>query len=486
MALAPAQLAGLLDELRAALGEDSVLHGPAQLEPYGCDALTMYQRLPAAAALPADAAQVAEVLQICHRREVPVVTRGAGTGLSGGALPHEDGVLLVTAKMRDIVRIDPLARTAVVQPGVRNLAVSDAAARYGLFYPPDPSSQVACTIGGNVAENSGGVRCLKYGLTVHNVIALRCLTAAGEEFEAAAADAGYGLLALLHGSEGMLAVVLEATVALAALPEARSTMLCAFDSHQAGGDAVAAIVAAGVVPAGLEMMDGFAVEVVEEFLGLGYPKDAALVLICETDGLAEDARGQLERVKEICAGFGARDVRIAADDAEREKMWRGRKAALPAVGRRATDYYCIDGTIPRRRLGAMLAQIAALSKKHGLPCANVFHAGDGNLHPLIMFHAGDADEARRARAFGSDILAACVEAGGTVTGEHGVGVEKLNEMCLQFKEEELAVFRGIKEAFDPAGLLNPGKAVPTLRRCAEFGMMHVHGGELPHPELERF
>lgn len=476
----------LLEELRAELGADAVLAGAEQLAAYSCDALTMYQQLPLAAVLPSTPAQLATALRLCHAREVPVVTRGAGTGLSGGALPHREGVLLVTARMRDIVRIDPLARTATVQPGVRNLAVSDAAARYGLFYGPDPSSQQACTIGGNVAENSGGVRCLKYGLTIHNVLALRCLTAAGEEFEVDLRGGGYDLLALLHGSEGMLAVVAEAVVALAPLPEARATMLCAFDSVRAGGDAIAAIIAAGIVPAGLEMMDGTAVAAVEEFLGLGYPRDAALVLVCETDGLHEDARAQLEHIQRVCERFGARDMRVAKDDAERDLLWRGRKSALPAVGRLATDYYCIDGTIPRRRLGEVLERIAALAEEFRLPCANVFHASDGNLHPLIMFHAGDADEAQRARDFGSRILAACLAAGGTVTGEHGVGVEKLNEMCLQFREEELAIFRGVRGAFDPDGVLNPGKAVPTLQRCAEFGAMHVHEGQLPHPELERF
>ena len=479
--------AGLFQELERVLPDDGLLTDSTSHAPYESDALTMYKRRPLCVALPRTETELAAVLQICQRHGTPVVSRGAGTGLSGGALPHEQGVLLVTARMDKIVRIDPLERTATVQPGVRNLAISQAAARYGLFYPPDPSSQVACTIGGNVAENSGGVKCLKYGLTIHNVQSLRCLSAAGEPFTVGGpADAGYDLLALLHGSEGMLAVVVEATVSLVALPEATATMLCAFDSAAAGGQAVADIIAAGLVPAGLEMMDGLAVTVVEEFLGLGYPADAKLVMICETDGLLEDAKAQLAAVRKICEVNGARDVRIAANEAERELMWKGRKSALPAVGRRASDYYCIDGTIPRNKLGAVLEEIECLSGKYDLPCANVFHAGDGNLHPLIMFHAGDRDETMRARQFGSAVLHACLAAGGTVTGEHGVGIEKLNEMCVQFAAPELELFRSLKEAFDPTAILNPGKAIPTLQRCAEFGAMHVHGENLPHPELERF
>lgn len=474
-------------ELRGILPEGALITDPAGCEPFECDALTMYRRRPDCVALPRDADQAAAVLSACHASGTPVVTRGAGTGLSGGALPIEGAVLLVTAAMDSILRVDPLERTATVQPGVRNLAVSEAAERYGLFYAPDPSSQVACSVGGNVAENSGGVRCLKYGLTLHNVIGLACLTPEGDRFEVGGpSDCGYGLLSVIHGSEGMLAVVVEVTVALRPRPEATATMLCAFDSYADGGGAVAEIISSGIVPAGLEMMDGIAVEVVEEYLGLGYPKGAALVLVCETDGLREEAEADLGRVRGICEGRGARDVRVASDESERELMWKGRKSALPAVGRRASDYYCMDGTIPRRRLGEVLEKIAELSKEHGLGCANVFHAGDGNLHPLIMFRSGDEGEVRRAQEFGSDILKACVDAGGTVTGEHGVGVEKLNEMCIQFGPGELEAFAEVKGAFDPAGILNPGKAFPTLRRCAEFGQMHVKEGKLPHPALERF
>lgn len=482
----PARTA-LFSELRAQLPAAGLITEPAAKGPYASDALTMYQKRPLAVALPETSAQVAAVLRICRIYSVPVVTRGAGTGLSGGALPLAEGVLLVTARLNSIVRIDPLARTAVVQPGVRNLAISEAAARYGLFYAPDPSSQVACTIGGNIAENSGGIRCLKYGLTVHNVLQLRWLTVDGTEVVTGGpADTGYDMLALLHGSEGLLGVVIEATVALLPLPASRHTLLCAFDTYAEGGDAVAAIIGAGITPAGLEMMDGLTVKLVDEFLGLGYPPDAALVLICETDGADEDASAELERVKEICRDHRGRSMRIAKSPAERELLWKGRKSALPAVGRKTSDYYCIDGTIPRRQLGSVLEQISALSRKYDLECANVFHAGDGNLHPLIMFRASDPAEVTRAQEFGSAILRACVDAGGTITGEHGVGIEKLNDMCYQFSAAELNCFHQLKRAFDPSNNLNPGKAVPTLQRCAEFGAMHVHEGQLPHPELERF
>ena len=474
-------------ELERVLPAGGLIKGRGELEPYGGDALTMYRQKPLCVVLPTEERQIASVLRVCSRYDVPVVTRGAGTGLSGGALPHEHGVLLVTSKLNKIVRIDPLRRQAVVQPGARNLDISTEASRYGLFYPPDPSSQVACTIGGNVAENSGGVRCLKYGLTVHNVHKLRCLNANGEEFNVGGADAvGYDLLALLHGSEGMLAVVVEVTVDLTPLPESTETMMCAFDSYGDAGDAVAAVIAAGLVPAGLEMMDGLSVELVEEFLGLGYPQNAQMVMICETDGLSEDARMQIDQVARVCRAHHARDLRFAATPEERDLMWRGRKSALPACGRRAPDYYCIDGTIPRRQLGAVLERIAQLSADFDLPCCNVFHAADGNLHPLIMFDVEDKDQARRTIEFGSQILQTCLDAGGTITGEHGVGVEKLNEMCVQFSSDELTTFAGVKKAFDPNGVLNPGKAIPTLSRCAEFGAMHVHKGQLAHPELERF
>lgn len=477
----------LFADLRHCLPDGCLVTEPAARATFESDSLTMHRELPLAVALPKTVKQIRAVLQICHKHGTPVVTRGAGTGLSGGALPLADGVLLVTAKLNRIIHIDPLARTATVQPGVRNLAISEAAARYGLFYAPDPSSQVACSIGGNIAENSGGVRCLKYGLTVHNVVGVRWLMMDGTMLETGGpADIGYDVLAVLHGSEGMLGVVVEATVKLVPEPESRHTMLCAFPTCGTGGDAVAAIISAGIVPAGLEVMDGFAVQLVEEMLHLGYPTDAALVLLCETDGLDEDARSDLDRVLQICRDHQAHSIRIAKTAAERDLLWQGRKSALPAVGRRATDYYCIDGTIPRKQLGAVLEEISRLSREHNLPCANAFHAGDGNLHPLIMFNGGNDDEVKRAIRFGNDVLRACLAAGGTITGEHGVGIEKLEGMCHQFSAAELECFHALKRAFDPDALLNPGKAVPTLQRCAEFGAMHVHAGQMPHPELERF
>ena len=477
----------LFNDLGNLLKAESFLRTTGELDPFACDALTMYKKLPLCVALPESKEEVINVIKICNKHDVPIVTRGAGTGLSGGALPIENGVLLVTSKLRQIKHIDPLNRTAIVEPGVRNLSITEAAERYGLFYPPDPSSQIACTIGGNIAENSGGVKCLKYGLTVHNVISVTCINSQGEEFTVGGTNAvGYDLLSLVHGSEGMLAVVVEATVKLVAKPEATATLMCAFDSYQEGGDAVAAIISKGIVPAGLEMMDELAVEVVEEYLHLGYPKNAKLVMIVETDGIAEEANYQLEEVTKICKEYNARDFRIAHDEDERELIWKGRKSALPAVGQRATDYYCIDGTIPRNKLGYVLEKISEMSQTYNLPCANVFHAGDGNLHPLIMFHAGDKDEVERAQIYGSKILTTCLEVGGTVTGEHGVGIEKLNEMCVQFNSDELETFYQIKTAFDQQEILNPGKAIPTLQRCAEFGAMHVHKGQLPHPHLERF
>ena len=483
----PASLVEVTAQLRDILAAEDLITDADALGPFECDALTMYKRRPRCVALPRSVSELIAVVKVCAAARVPVVTRGAGTGLSGGALPHADGVLLVTSKLNHIVQIDASAGTATVEPGVRNLAISQAVARHGLFYGPDPSSQVACTIGGNVAENSGGVRCLKYGLTGHNVVQAKYVAADGDVLTVGGpAHTGYNLLALLHGSEGMLGIVVEVTLALAPLPEAKATILCAFDSHAAGGSAVAQIIEAGIIPAGLEVMDGLAVEVVEEFLQLGYPQGAQLVMICETDGYREDATAQMDKVKQICLANGARDWRMAEDETERERLWLGRKSALPAVGRRASDYYCIDGTIPRRSLGAVLEQITALGRKYELPCANVFHAGDGNLHPLIMFDAGSADESARAREYGSEVLRACLAVGGTITGEHGVGVEKINEMCLQFSTEELDTFHRLKQAFDPDDILNPGKAIPTLQRCAEFGMMHVSGGKLPHPELDRF
>ncbi|MGH8718533.1 MAG: FAD-linked oxidase C-terminal domain-containing protein, partial [Burkholderiales bacterium] len=423
------------------------------------------------------------------RLRIPVVARGAGTGLSGGALPIASGVVLSLAKFKNILSIDPLARVAVVQPGVRNLAISDAAGCYGLYYAPDPSSQIACSIGGNVAENSGGVHCLKYGLTVHNVIKLKVITIGGEllEIGADALDAaGYDLLALMHGSEGMLGVITEITVKLLPKPEHAQVIMAAFSSVEQAGNAVAAIIAAGIVPAGLEMMDKAATHAVEQFVRAGYPLDAEAILLAESDGSAAEVAAESARMRDIMQACGASGIRVSRDETERLKLWSGRKAAFPAVGRILPDYYCMDGTIPRKHLAQVLSRITELSQEFSLACANVFHAGDGNLHPLILFDANIPGQLERAEKFGGKILEACIAAGGTITGEHGVGVEKINQMCVQFTSPELAAFHAVKAAFDEHALLNPGKGIPSLRRCAEFGAMHVSRGKEKFPELPRF
>jgi len=475
--------------LRAFLPARAVLWEEEDTRPYECDGLTAYRQLPMVVALPETDEQVRRILETCSAMQVPVVPRGAGTGLSGGALPPGDGVLLSMAKFMRVLRVDARARTAVVQPGVRNAAISEAAAPFGLYYAPDPSSQIACTIGGNVAENSGGVHCLKYGLTVHNVLRLRGFTAAGEPVELGshAPDApGYDLLALAIGSEGMLVLVTEVTVKLLPKPQCAKVVMASFDDVEKAGQAVADVIAAGIIPAGLEMMDRPATHAVEQFVGAGYDLDAAAILLCESDGTPEEVEHEIARVREVLARAGATRMSVSRDEAERLRFWSGRKSAFPAVGRISPDYYCMDGTIPRKRLGEVLRFIGAMEKKYGLRCPNVFHAGDGNLHPLILFDANDAEELHRTELFAGEVLEKCVEVGGTITGEHGVGVEKINQMCVQFRPDELELFLAVKRAFDPAMLLNPGKAVPTLARCAEFGRMHVRGGRLPHPELPRF
>ena len=475
--------------LRAKLQAAAVLWDAEDTRPFECDGLSAYRELPMVVALPDTEEQVRSVLKICRDLGVPVVARGAGTGLSGGALPHADGVLLSLAKFRKILALDPVARTARVQPGVRNLAISEAAAQYGLFYAPDPSSQIACSIGGNVAENSGGVHCLKYGLTVHNVLRVRACTIEGDlvEFGNAGLDAaGYDLLALMTGSEGMLAVITEVTVKLTPTPELAQVVLAAFDSVGRAGDAVANIIAAGIIPAGLEMIDKPMANAVEPFVHAGYPLDAAAILLCESDGIVEEVADEVARMRAVMERSGATEIRVSQSDAERDRMWAGRKAAFPAVGRISPDYYCMDGTIPRKRLAEVLEGIAAMEKKYGLRCANVFHAGDGNLHPLIMYDANIEGELKRTEEFGGEILELCVKLGGTITGEHGVGIEKISQMCLQFRPAELELFHAVKHAFDAPGLLNPGKAVPTLARCAEYNAMHVHGGRIAHPDLPRF
>ncbi|MEO6697559.1 MAG: FAD-linked oxidase C-terminal domain-containing protein, partial [Gammaproteobacteria bacterium] len=465
------------------------LYEEEDLRPYECDGLTAYRQLPGIVCLPDTLEQARAVLRACNELQAPVVARGAGTGLSGGALPLVHGVVLSLAKFNRILELDPANGIARVEPGVRNLAISEAALRYGLYYAPDPSSQIACTIGGNVAENSGGVHCLKYGLTVHNVLGLKMLTMDGEMLEiggGALDSPGYDLLALMHGSEGLLGVIVEITVKLLPKPERAQVALAAFDCLTQAGDAVAAIIAAGIIPAGLEMMDNLAIRAAEAYVHVGYPVDAAALLLCEVDGENAEVSEQIFRVRELLLNAGATEVRTAQDEAQRIKFWAGRKSAFPAVGRIAPDYYCMDGTIPRHRLAEVLTQIAALSKEFRLQVANVFHAGDGNLHPLILYDANKTGELARAEQFGARILEICIAVGGTITGEHGVGVEKLSPMCLQFAAAELAQFHEIKHAFDPKDLLNPGKAVPTLHRCAEFGAMHVHRGKLNFPELDRF
>jgi len=481
--------AALIAALAAILPPGALLHDEEDLKPYECDGLSAYRRLPLAVALPETEAQVVAILKACHGLGAPVVARGAGTGLSGGALPHAHGVVLSLAKMKRIVQLDPLARTAVVQPGVRNLAISEAAAPFGLYYAPDPSSQIACTLGGNIAENSGGVHCLKYGLTVHNVLRIRAVTIDGEivEFGSAAPDApGYDLLALMIGSEGLLAVATEITVKLVPRPETARVAMASFDSVEKAGAAVAEIIAAGIIPAGLEMMDKAATRAVEPFVGAGYDLDAAAILLAESDGTPEEVEEDIAALRAVLEKSGATDIRVSNSEAERLKFWAGRKAAFPAVGNISPDYYCMDGTIPRKRLAEMLTAIAAMEKKYGLRCVNVFHAGDGNLHPLILYDANVPGELERTEAFGAEILELTVKLGGAITGEHGVGYEKIGSMCVQFDSEELKAFHRVKAAFDPLGLLNPDKAIPTLHRCAEFGRMHVHRGRLAHPELERF
>ncbi len=479
----------LIFALRRLLPPEAVLAAPEELKPYECDALSAYRCQPRAVVLPQTAAQVQKVLAWCHARGVPVVARGAGTGLSGGALPLADGVLLSLARLNRIIAVDPENRLARVQPGVCNLAISQAARAYGLYYAPDPSSQIACTIGGNVAENAGGVHCLKYGLTVNNVLALEFLTMAGEAVQVGSQGLdgpGLDILALMHGSEGLLGVITEVTVRLLPLPETARVVLAAFASVTAAAEAVAAIIRAGLVPAGLEMMDRAIIQVVEGFIHAGYPREAEAILLCEVDGTVAQVEAELALAERVLEASGAFLVRIARDEAERQRFWAGRKAAFAAVGRVTPDYYCMDGTIPRHRLAEVLTGIAQLSKRYGLSVANVFHAGDGNLHPLIMYDAAVPGELAKVEQLGNDILALCVAVGGTITGEHGVGVEKLSGMCYQFAPQTLAQFHAVKHAFDPKGLLNPGKAIPTLARCAELGRMHVHRGQLPFPELERF
>lgn len=485
----PAEKQSLVDSLLAFLPSASVLYRGEELRPYECDGLSAYRELPLVAVLPETVEHVQHIMRLCSARKVPVVARGAGTGLSGGALPLADGLLLSLTKFNRILDIDPVNRIARVQPGVTNLAISKAAAPHTLYYAPDPSSQIACSIGGNVAENAGGVHCLKYGLTVHNILKLEIVTIDGELITIGADgldSPGYDLLALMAGSEGLLGVIVEVTVKLLPQPESAQVILAAFDDIEKAGDAVARIIGAGIIPAGLEMMDKPAIRATEDFVHANYPIDAEAMLLCEVDGTSAEVDEQIARVEGVLNNCGATEIRRASNEQERMVFWSGRKAAFPAVGRISPDYYCMDGTIPRRHLGKVLAEIGQLSQKYGLRVVNVFHAGDGNLHPLILYDANQPGELERTEELGGKICQLCVEVGGTITGEHGVGVEKIDQMCVQFDNAELTQFHAVKNAFDPDGLLNPGKGVPTLHRCAEFGAMHVHAGKLPHADLPRF
>ena len=479
----------LIKQLQKILQADAVLHVQEDLKPFECDGLSAYREIPLAVVLPETEQQVRDILLLCRREHVPVVARGAGTGLSGGALPLRDGVLLSLSKFKKILSLDPVARIARVQPGVRNLAISEAAAPYGLYYAPDPSSQIACSIGGNVAENAGGVHCLKYGLTVHNLLKVRAYTMDGEllELGSEALDSpGFDLLALFTGSEGMLGVITEVTVKLLPKPELAQVVMAAFATVAEAGNAVGEIIAAGIIPAGLEMMDKLSIKAAEDFVHAGYPLDAEAILLCESDGTPEEVAEEVAKMQAILTQCGAISLRTSTGEPDRLRMWAGRKAAFPAVGRLSPDYYCMDGTIPRRELTHVLQGIEDMSREYGLRVANVFHAGDGNLHPLILYDANQPGEFHRAEELGGKILELCVAVGGTITGEHGVGIEKINQMCAQFKETELQRFREVKEAFDPSGLLNPGKVIPTLNRCAEHGRMHVHHGQVAFSELPRF
>jgi glycolate oxidase len=475
--------------LSALLPREAILFRREDTAPFECDALTAYRTSPMVVVLPETEAQVTAILKICHKLEVPVVARGAGTGLSGGAMPHRSGVTLSLAKFNKILNIDTAACTALVQCGVRNLAISEAAAPFGLYYAPDPSSQIACSIGGNIAENSGGVHCLKYGLTLHNVLKVRGFMANGDpvEFGSDALDAaGLDLLSIVIGSEGMLAVATEITVKLIPKPQLARCIMASFNDIESAGTAVASVIASGIIPAGLEMMDKAMTAAVEAFVHADYDLDAAAILLCESDGTPHEVEEEIARMEAVLKAAGATRCEVSRDEAQRLKFWSGRKNAFPASGGISPDYMCMDSTIPRKQLAVMLRSIQQMELKYQLRCVNVFHAGDGNLHPLILFDAADADELHRCELFGADILETSVRLGGTVTGEHGVGVEKLNSMCVQFSPQECEQFFAVKRAFDPQGSLNPGKVIPTLQRCAEYGKMHVHKGMLKFPELPRF
>ncbi len=479
----------LLAVLRAIGPDLTVIADDEGLKPFETDAFISHRETPMLAVLPESEDQVRAVVRACRKLGVPLVSRGAGTGISGGAIPDPDGVLLVLSKMRQVLDVDALARTATVEPGVRNLRVSDVAAPHGLFYAPDPSSQLICSIGGNVAENSGGVHCLKYGLTTHNLLAVRAIDADGDVIDAGslALDApGYDLLAILTGSEGNLGVITRVTVRLLPLPERTETLLAAFPSVRQAAEAVSQIIGGGIVPAALEMMDRIVIEACERFMAMGFPRDAEALLLAEVDGGREEAQEALGAVRAILERCGATEIRVAADEVERARLWKSRKGAFTALATILPDFYTIDGTIPRRCLPDVLERIRELGAEYGMMVGNVFHAGDGNIHPCIFYDANKPGELERSEEFGGRILELCVAVGGTITGEHGVGIEKLRQMCVQFRAPEIAAFHDVKRAFDPDGILNPGKAVPSLKRCAEWGGTHVRGGQVPRADIPRF
>ena len=482
-----ARRAELVRRLGRLVDEGGLIHRPEDLVAYECDGLSAYRQAPLAVALPTSAGQVSGLLKACVDLDIPVVPWGAGTGLSGGALPLGDGVVLSTARMNRILGIDIDNRAVTVEPGVPNLSVTHAVAPHGFYYAPDPSSQIACTIGGNIAENAGGVHCLKYGTTTNNLLGLQVVLSDGEIVDigsAAMERAGYDMLALFTGSEGLLGVITRATLRILPKPESARALMAVFDSVAAAGGAVAAIIGSGLVPAGLEIMDRLSIEAVEEFLGCGYPLGVESLLLVEVDGPAAEVDEQVAAVEQVLRDAGSTQVRRADSPEERQRLWAGRKAAFPAMGRISPDYYCMDGTIPRGRLPEVLERIAALSETYGLRVANVFHAGDGNLHPLVLYDSS-AGELERAEELGGEILKLCVEVGGVLSGEHGIGVEKRDLMPCQLSDDDLDLQEEVKRAFDPAAVLNPGKVYPTLRTCAE-GRMHVQKGRLPFPELERF
>ncbi|MBP2281032.1 glycolate oxidase [Psychrobacter sp. PL19] len=477
--------AALVQMFRAFIEPEHVISDEETQKPYECDGLSVYCDMPLIVVLPDTVEQVQEIMRLCHRYQIPVVARGAGTGLCAGAMPNPDGVLLVLSRFKHILGIDPLARSARLQPGVRNLAISEAASIHGLYYGPDPSSQIACTIGGNVAQNSGGVHCLKYGLTVHNLLKVEMVTVEGDLISIGSEGLdsnGFDLMALITGSEGLLGIVTEVTVKLLPSPEKAQVIMAAFDNVQTAGDAVGDVIAKGIIPAGLEMMDSLAIIAAEAFVHAGYPTDAKALLLCELDGSEAEVKEQIAEVEQLFIQLGATSTRVSQSEAERALLWKGRKSAFPAVGRISADYYCMDGTIPRSQLAHVLTEMEKLSEHYGLRVANVFHAGDGNLHPLILFDANVPGDFEKTEAFGGRILELCVEVGGCITGEHGVGIEKIRQMNVQFNEQELRQFHAIKAAFDPAGTLNPGKGIPVLKNCQEYRALDVGRGDIGKSE----